>query len=82
MHKPIKDITTEDFAYWRDQERLFDFKGDQISALFAKCKKANIPNITFHDTRHEAITRLAKKLSVLNLARMKGHRDLKKLMIY
>ena len=37
---------------------------------------------TFHDTRHLVITRLAKKLNVLDLARMVGHRDLRQLQIY
>ena len=41
-----------------------------------------LAGITFHDTRHAACTRLAKKLHVLELARMIGHRDLKSLMIY
>ena len=36
----------------------------------------------FHDSRHEAITRLAKKLNVLDLARMTGIRDLKILNVY
>lgn len=31
---------------------------------------------------HTAITLLAKKLAVLDLARMVGHRDLRQLMIY
>jgi integrase len=38
--------------------------------------------LTFHDTRHEAITRLAAKLNVLDLARMVGHRDIKQLQVY
>jgi integrase len=37
---------------------------------------------TFHDTPHLAITRLAKKLGVLDLARMVGHRDLRQLQVY
>jgi integrase len=41
-----------------------------------------IDDLTFHDTRHEAISRLAKKLQVLGLARMVGHRDLRMLQIY
>lgn len=48
----------------------------------AKLKAANIKELHFHDTRHEACTRLARKLSVLDLARMIGHRDLNSLMIY
>ncbi|MBM3114978.1 site-specific integrase [Jeongeupia naejangsanensis] len=45
-------------------------------------QKALIDNLHFHDSRHEALTRLAKKLSVLDLARMVGHRDPRSLMIY
>lgn len=38
--------------------------------------------VHFHDSRSEAISRLSKKLDVLELARVIGHRDLKSLMIY
>lgn len=54
-----------------------------LDALFRKAKaRALICDLHFHDTRHEAITRLAKKLDVLALARTVGHRDLRQLMIY
>ena len=54
-----------------------------MDALFRKYRdKAGIDNLHFHDTRHEAVTRLAKKLDVLDLARMIGHRNLKTLMVY
>jgi integrase len=43
---------------------------------------AEVKNLTFHDTRHEAITRLAKKVSVLDLARIVGHRDIRSLQVY
>jgi integrase len=43
---------------------------------------AGLDNLTFHDSRHTAITRLARKLDVLDLARMVGHRDIRSLMIY
>ena len=45
-------------------------------------KLAGIKELTFHDTRHEAISRLARKLDVLDLARMVGHRDIRSLQIY
>lgn len=45
-------------------------------------KMVGIDDLTFHDTRHEAITRLARKLDMLDLARMIGHRDPRSLMIY
>lgn len=41
-----------------------------------------IKDLHFHDSRHEAITRLAKKLDVLALARAVWHRDLRMLQIY
>lgn len=53
------------------------------SNLFKKyVRKAGIYDITFHDTRHEACTRLARKIDVLDLAKMIGHRDPRSLMIY
>ena len=36
-----------------------------------------IEGLTFHDLRHTAVVRLAKKLSPFELAKMVGHRDLK-----
>ena len=44
--------------------------------------RAKIEDLTFHDSRHEACTRLARKIDVLDLARMIGHRDLRSLMTY
>lgn len=56
---------------------------DVASTLFRKaCRRAQVSDLTFHDTRHEAVSRLARKLDVLDLARMIGHRDPKSLMIY
>ena len=52
----------------------------QVSSLFKKY--SSIEDGTFHDSRHTAITRLAKKLDVLDLCRMTGHRDIKQIMTY
>lgn len=52
-------------------------------ALFRKVRaKAGITGLHFHDARHAAITRMAKRLQVLDLARQVGTRDLKTLMTY
>ncbi len=52
-------------------------------ALFRKVRKrAGLEDLHFHDSRAEAIWRLSKRLDVLQLARVIGHRDLKSLMIY
>jgi len=53
------------------------------STLFRRATRlARIEDLTFHDTRHEGLTRLSRKLDVLDLARMVGHRDPRSLMIY
>jgi len=64
-------------------EPLFGLTATSLDANYRKIRaSAAIEGVNFHDTRHEAITRLASKLSVLELARAVGHRDLKMLQIY
>jgi integrase len=66
-----------------DTEEWLGITAKQIDALFRKYRnKTPIVNLHFHDTRHEAITRLSKKLDVLDLARMTGHRDINELLVY
>lgn len=61
----------------------FELEAGTRDALFRKIRdKAEISNLTFHDSRAEAIARLSKKLPLLDLARMIGHRDIRSLMIY
>lgn len=45
-------------------------------------KKANLDDLNFHDTRHEAISRFVKdlKLPVETLAKVTGHKDIKTLI--
>lgn len=45
-------------------------------------RAAGVPDLHFHDSRAEAIWRLSRKLDVLELARVIGHRDPKSLMLY
>lgn len=66
-----------------ESEYVFNISTSQIDSLFRKAKKMTlIKDLHFHDSRHTAITRLAKKLNVLELARMSGHKDLRMLQIY
>lgn len=47
-----------------------------LDALFRKAKgKCKIKDLHFHDSRAEALTRLARKVDVLTLAKISGHRD-------
>lgn len=60
---------------------VFNLK--QMTGTFIQIRrKANIDDLHFHDSRHEAITRLSKRLDVLALARMVGHRNIQQLMVY
>lgn len=62
---------------------VFEVDSASLDALFRKARRrCHIHDLHFHDSRHEAITRLAKKLDVLDLARMVGIRDLKILNVY
>jgi len=68
---------------WEKGEPILGLNMEVMSQLFRRIRtKAGIIDMTFHDSRHEAITRLASKLDVLDLARMVGHKDVKQLMTY
>ncbi|UXJ53985.1 site-specific integrase [Pseudomonas citronellolis] len=66
-----------------ERQKLFTLASGSADALFRKVRdRLKIDGLHFHDTRHEATTRLARKLDVLDLARMTGHRDPRSLMVY
>jgi len=61
-----------------DEERVFSVASNSRDALFRKARdRALIEDLHFHDSRREALSRLAKKMDVLQLARISGHRDLR-----
>lgn len=61
----------------------FNMTSANLDALFRRARdNAKIEGLRFHDSRHEAVTRLSKKLDVLSLARMIGHKDIKMLQVY
>lgn len=64
-------------------EQLFPMTDAVRDTLFREARDlANLDDLHFHDARHEAITRLAGKLDVLELARMTGHRNINELRTY
>ncbi|WP_134676977.1 site-specific integrase [Ectopseudomonas khazarica] len=64
-------------------DELFKISSGTADAMFRRIRdELGIVDLRFHDTRHEATTRLARKLDVLDLARMTGHRDPRSLMVY
>lgn len=67
----------------RDAATCFDLDHGVRDALFRRARgNAGIQNLHFHDSRAEAIWRLSKKLDVMELARVIGHRDLRSLLHY
>jgi len=66
-----------------DKNHVFTITSASLDALFRKARdRHKIKNLHFHDSRANAITLLSKKLDILPLARMIGHKDIKNLMIY
>lgn len=66
-----------------DDGRVFHVRPDACDVLFRRAREdAGLSGFTLHDSRATAITRLAKILDPLELARMVGHRDLSSLMAY
>ncbi|OEZ60476.1 site-specific integrase [Duganella sp. HH105] len=80
---PLSSRALDLIAFLPPGDTLFGISAASLDALFRKAKeRCQIDDLKFHDTRHEAITRLAKKLNVLELARVVGHRDLNELQTY
>jgi len=66
-----------------DADPVFGLTSRELDVLWRKLRdRAGVADLTFHDSRHLAITRLSRKLDVLALARMVGHRNISQLMTY
>ncbi|KGQ34116.1 tyrosine-type recombinase/integrase [Gallibacterium anatis] len=60
---------------------VFLITPETLSTLFRRLKnRAGLSYLHFHDTRREALSRLAKKVDVMTLAKISGHRDIKILL--
>lgn len=64
-------------------ERVVQLEAGTCGAYFREAVAgATITDLHFHDARHEAITRFAEKLSIMELARVSGHMDTRQLLGY
>jgi integrase len=62
-------------------EPLWTIRAASLDTLFRKARDACLlGDIHFHDSRAEALTLLSRKMDVMTLARISGHRDLRTLM--
>lgn len=61
-----------------DSDSVFGVKSSQVDSIFRKAKAQTlIKDLKFHDSRREALTRMAPKMEIMQLARISGHRDLR-----
>lgn len=66
-----------------DSAQCFTLASASCDTLFRKARAAaGVVGLTFHDSRREGTSRLSKKVDVLTLARITGHKDLNELMTY
>lgn len=62
---------------------IFGITSANLDMLWRRLRdRAGVKGLNYHDSRHIAITRLSRKLDVLALARMVGHKDLRMLQSY
>ena len=62
---------------------VFPFSAAVLSTEFRRVvQKLGIEDLHFHDARHEFCSRMARVYTVMELAKVIGHRDLKSLMVY
>jgi integrase len=60
-----------------DKAQVMPLSSDSLKKIFARIvSSVGIENLTFHDTRHEATTRLAQLLDVKDLSKVTGHKDI------
>ncbi|MDH2999492.1 integrase [Chelonobacter oris] len=79
----IKIINHLELIKSDDDERIFKINAGTLDTTFRNLKdKAGLADadLHFHDTRREALSRLSKKVEVLTLAKISGHRDIKILL--
>lgn len=68
----------DQLALIREGDSVFQIASPILDALFRKAKaRALIEDLHFHDSRREALSRMARKVGVLDLAKISGHRDLR-----
>lgn len=60
-----------------DDRQVVPLSSDSLKNVFKRVvKSAGVEDLTFHDSRHEACTRLAQLLDVKDLSKVTGHKDI------
>lgn len=80
---PLSSVAVAILEGQKGNVKPFPITAASLDRLFRKARdKTEWTGVHFHDSRSEAISRLSKKLDVLELARVVGHRDIRSLMFY
>jgi len=75
---PLSSRAIELLRELPDLDPVFGLKSSQLDSLFRKIKmKADVKGLHFHDSRAAALTKMARLVDVLTLAKISGHRDLR-----
>lgn len=74
------NIPQKDF----DNMRIFQMEVDSVTRAFKRaCKRVDIEDLTFHDLRHEAISRLFEAgLDMMEVSHISGHKSFEMLKNY
>lgn len=79
---PVAVRIIKRMAGW-DKELVFGLRSQTLDAMFRKYRqRAGLAGFTFHDARHTAATRMAKKLHVLELCKVFGWRRMDQALTY
>lgn len=90
-HKTLETVGVRYVPITKHGARLLAVLGDppwtikpaSLDVLFRKARDACLlEHLHFHDSRAEALTLLSRRMDVLTLSKISGHRDLKQLMDY
>ena len=65
-----------------DDPRAFRLDSRVLDTLYRRAATKAGVDAHFHDLRAEALTRMARRVDVLTLARIAGHRDIRSLSVY
>lgn len=80
---PLSSAAIELLLALPRRDPVFGLTSQQLDVLWRKLRdRAGVEGLTFHDSRAAGTVKLSKKVDVLSLARITGHRDLKMLMVY
>lgn len=73
--------TLDDAAAAAGRDKYFTISAQSLDVLFRKVRdRVLVEGARFHDSRGDALTRMARRVDVMTLAKISGHKDLNQLL--